>query len=246
MRVLLFGGTTEGRVLAGELLRRRLEVTVSVATPLGAEELAGLPGLEIWVGRKDAQELEQAVGAFDRCIDATHPYAFLASANICAACERAGVPLYRLSRPESRAEGVVPVDHCLQAAEFLNNQEGNILLTTGSKELSAFQTIEKERLYVRVLPCHESLAACEEQGIPHRNILALQGPFGQKLNEAILEQYQIRWLVTKDGGMAGGFPQKLAAAQAMGVPVVLVKRPEDRGMTMEELLKEVEAWPKGS
>ena len=46
--------------------------------------------------------------------------------------------------------------------------------------------------------------------------------------------------------MAGGFPQKLAAAQAMGVPVVLVKRPEDRGMTMEELLKEVEAWPKGS
>ena len=140
----------------------------------------------------------------------------------------------------------MPVDHCLQAAEFLNNQEGNILLTTGSKELSAFQTIEKERLYVRVLPCHESLAACEEQGIPHRNILALQGPFGQKLNEAILEQYQIRWLVTKDGGMAGGFPQKLAAAQAMGVPVVLVKRPEDRGMTMEELLKEVEAWPKGS
>lgn len=242
MKIFLFGGTTEGRVVAGELLRRGLEVTVSVATPLGAEELAGLPGLKIWVGRKDAQELEQAVGAFDRCIDATHPYAFLASANICAACERAGVPLYRLSRPESRAEGVVSVDDCLQAAEFLKNQEGNILLTTGSKELSAFQTIEKEQLYVRVLPCHESLAACEALGIPHRNILALQGPFGQKLNEAILEQYRIRWLVTKDGGTAGGFPQKLAAAQAMGVPVILIKRPEDRGLTMEELCKEAEEW----
>ena len=60
MKVLVFGGTTEGRLLAWELLKRGLDVTVSVATPLGAEELSGLPGLDIWVGRKEAQELEQA------------------------------------------------------------------------------------------------------------------------------------------------------------------------------------------
>lgn len=242
MRVLVFGGTTEGRLMADELVRRGLEVTVSVATPLGAEELSRCSGLKIWVGRKDAQELEQAVSAFDRCIDATHPYAVLASANIRTACQRAGVPLDRLARPESLAEGVVEVSSCAQAAEFLAGQEGNILLTTGSKELSAFGNISRERLYVRVLPCHESLAACEALGIPHRNILALQGPFGQKLNEAMLEQYRIGWLVTKDGGTAGGFPEKLAAAQNLGVSVVLVKRPEESGMTMEELLKEAEGW----
>lgn len=242
MRVLVFGGTTEGRLLADELVRRGLEVTVSVATPLGAEELSRCSGLDIWVGRKDAQELEQVVGAFDRCIDATHPYAVLASANIRTACQRAGVPLDRLARPESLAEGVVEVNSCAQAAEFLAGQEGNILLTTGSKELAAFGALGQERLYVRVLPCHESLAACEALDIPHRNILALQGPFGQKMNEAMLEQYHIRWLVTKDGGAAGGFPEKLAAAQKLGVTVVLVKRPEDSGMTLEELCKEAEAW----
>lgn len=242
MRVLVFGGTTEGRLLADELVRRGLEVTVSVATPLGAEELSRCSGLEIWVGRKDAQELEQAVKSFDRCIDATHPYAVLASANIRTACQRAGVPLDRLARPESLAEGVVEVNSCAQAAEFLAGQEGNILLTTGSKELAAFGGLFQERLYVRVLPCHESLAACEALDIPHRNILALQGPFGQKMNEAMLEQYHIRWLVTKDGGAAGGFPEKLAAAQKLGVAVVLVKRPEDSGMTLEELCKEAEAW----
>lgn len=242
MRVLVFGGTTEGRLLADELVRRGLEVTVSVATPLGAEELSRCSGLDIWVGRKDAQELEQAVGAFDRCIDATHPYAVLASANIRTACQRAGVPLDRLARPESLAEGVVEVSSCAQAAEFLAGQEGNILLTTGSKELATFGDLGQERLYVRVLPCHESLSACEALDIPHRNILALQGPFGQKMNEAMLEQYHIRWLVTKDGGAAGGFPEKLAAAQKLGVTVVLVKRPEDSGMTLEELCKEAEAW----
>lgn len=242
MKVLVFGGTTEGRLLASELLKRGLEVTVSVATPLGAEELSGLSGLEIWVGRKEVRELEQAVKSFDRCIDATHPYAVLASANIRTACQRAGVPCDRLSRAESLAEGVIEVNSCVQAAELLAGQEGNILLTTGSKELSAFGNISRERLYVRVLPCHESLAACEALGIPHRNILALQGPFGQKLNEAMLEQYRIGWLVTKDGGTAGGFPEKLAAAQNLGVSVVLVKRPEESGMTMEELLKEAEGW----
>ena len=242
MKVLVFGGTTEGRLLASELLKRGLEVTVSVATPLGAEELSGLSGLEIWVGRKEVRELEQAVKSFDRCIDATHPYAVLASANIRTACQRAGVPCDRLSRAESLAEGVIEVNSCVQAAELLAGKEGNILLTTGSKELSAFGNISRERLYVRVLPCHESLAACEALGIPHRNILALQGPFGQKLNEAMLEQYRIGWLVTKDGGTAGGFPEKLAAAQNLGVSVVLVKRPEESGMTMEELLKEAEGW----
>mgnify|MGYP001291527177 FL=1 len=242
MNVLVFGGTTEGRLLAGELLKRGFEVTVSVATPLGAEELSDLPGLELWVGRKDAQELEQAVKAFDRCIDATHPYAVLASGNIRTACLRADVPLFRLSRPESLTEGVIAVSSCAQAAEFLAKEEGNILLTTGSKELGAFAEISRERLYARVLPCRESLEACEALGLPHRNILALQGPFGQKMNEAMLEQYHIRWLVTKDGGAAGGFPEKLAAAQVMEVPVVLVKRPEDSGMTMEEILKEAEQW----
>lgn len=242
MKVLILGGTTEGRILARGLSELGHRVTVSVATPLGAEELEGMEGLELWMGRKDEEALEQAVGAFDRCVDATHPYALLASANIRCACGKAGVPLLRLLRPESRAEGVLWADSCPEAARLLAGREGNILLTTGAKELGAFGALPKERLFVRVLPCRESLEACEALGIPHRNILALQGPFTQKMNEAMLEQYRISWLVTKDGGEAGGFPQKLSAARALGVKVVLVRRPRERGMTMEEVLKEAAVW----
>ena len=159
MKVLILGGTTEGRILARGLSELGHRVTVSVATPLGAEELEGMEGLELWMGRKDEEALEQAVGAFDRCVDATHPYALLASANIRCACGKAGVPLLRLLRPESRAEGVLWADSCPEAARLLAGREGNILLTTGAKELGAFGALPKERLFVRVLPCRESLEA---------------------------------------------------------------------------------------
>jgi len=236
MKLLIFGGTTEGRLLAGEASALGAEVTVSVATPLGAEELARLERVTVWTGRKRSAEMVPLLAPFGLCVDATHPYAAEASVNIKTACREAGVPLRRLLRPASGAEGTVRVDSCAAAAAFLAGTQGNILLTTGSKELSAFAALDPEWLYVRVLPTHEGLSACEALGLAHSHILALQGPFSQKLNEAILEQYHIRWLVTKDGGKAGGFDEKLAAANRVGAKVVLVGRPPDEGESYETIL----------
>lgn len=237
MRVLIFGGTTEGRLLAQELSALGVAVTVSVATGLGAEELT--EDIAVWVGRKDSAGLVPLLAPFDLCVDATHPYAVAATANIKSACRAAGVPLRRLLRPASEAAGVVRVDSCARAADFLKGMRGNVLLATGAKELSAFSGLEPERLFARVLPTHEGLSACEALGLPHRNILALQGPFSQKMNEAFLEQYQIRWLVTKDGGRAGGFDEKLAAARKTGVTLVLIDRPPDEGESFEEILSQI-------
>ena len=81
----------------------------------------------------------------------------------------------------------------------LEQTKGNILLTTGSKELSVYASSEKikNRLYVRVLPGLESLHICMEQGISGKQIIALQGPFSEEMNTAILHQYQIQCMVTK-------------------------------------------------
>lgn len=239
MNILIFGGTTEGRLLAEALSELGANVTVSVATPLGAEELAGLAGITVWTGRKAAAELAGLLSPFDLCVDATHPYAAEATANIRLACERANVPLRRLLRRSSEAEGVVRVESCAQAAAFLAKTEGNILLTTGSKELSVFAGLDPRRLFARVLPTHEGISACEGLGLPHSHILALQGPFSRKMNEAVLEQCQIRWLVTKDGGKAGGFEEKLAAARQAGVSVLLVGRPADAGESFEAILTDI-------
>ena len=239
MRLLIFGGTTEGRILAEKLSALGAEVTVSVATQVGAEELAGVDGVRVLAGRLDRSGMEALLPGFDLCVDATHPYAQLATAAIRAACESTGTPRLRLLRPASQVEGAVCVPGCKAAAEFLADRPGNILLATGAKELSAFAGLGPGRVYARVLPTHDGIAACEELGLPHSHILALQGPFSRKMNEAMLEQYRIAWLVTKDGGRAGGFEEKLAAARNTGAELVLVERPPDEGEGLEEILEQI-------
>lgn len=240
MRLLIFGGTTEGRVLAQRLAEAGAQVTVSVATPMGAEELAGIPRLTVLTGRRDAGAMQTLLQGYDLCIDATHPYAAQASANIRTACTAAGIPLRRAARPASAVtDAAFAADTTADAADYLAGTEGNILLTTGAKELSAFAVLDKTRLFARVLPTHEGIAACEALGIPHRNIIAMQGPFGTALNCAVMEQYRIAWLVTKDGGRAGGFAEKLEAARRTGAKVVLIRRPADGGEDPEQLLQQL-------
>ena len=121
------------------------------------------------------------------------------------------------------------------AAGLLQTLSGNVLLTTGSKELVAFEGVEKERLYVRVLPSKEALDLCEKAQIPHSHILALQGPFTTAINIALMEQYHIGILVTKDGGKKGGFLEKQEAARLQKAALVVIGRPtQEEGYSVEE------------
>ena len=238
MKVLVFGGTTEGRLLARELSALGAQVTVSVATALGAEELRGVPPLTVCVGRKDARQMREMLPGFAVCVDATHPYAAEASGNIRAACLAAGVPYRRLLRGASALPpDSVVVPDAPAAARWLAGTQGNILLATGAKELAAFAGLDAERLYPRVLPTVAGITACEGAGIPHRNIIAMQGPFTLELNLALMQQFHIRYLVTKDGGSAGGFAEKAQAAAQSGAALVVLRRPEECGETAEEILQ---------
>ncbi len=237
--ILIFGGTTEGRVLAQKLVQAGCVVTVSVATELGREELAGISPLTVLTGRRSRGQMEALLQGIELCIDATHPYATQVSAEISAACAKTGVPLHRLLRPRSAQQADWVFSTPQQAAAYLQNTAGNILLTVGTKSLSAFSLLEPGRLFVRTLPTHEAIDACEALGLPHRNIIALQGPFSKELNLALLRQYEIKWMVTKDGGAAGGYREKQEAAQEAGVNILLLRRPEEQGMSMEALLQEV-------
>ena len=116
--------------------------------------------------------------------------------------------------------------------------EGRVLLTTGSKDLGIYAAvIDPERLYARVLPLTQSIRMCEQAGIPHRNIIAVQGPFSQALNEAVIRDYGIDVMVTKESGRAGGFAEKIRACEECGIPAVVIARPEEDGLSYEEVLK---------
>ena len=238
MRTVVFSGTTEGRVFSKQLAAMGAEVLVSVATPLGAEEQGEMTGITVRCGRLEPDAMAALLRNADLCVDATHPYAVEATRNIHSACGQAGVEYHRLLRAASPLPaGSAVFATAGQAAEYLAKTEGSILLATGAKELAVFAGIDPNRLFPRVLPTVEGITACEKANIPHRNIIAMQGPFSYALNAALLQQFHIQFMVTKDGGAAGGFAEKVQAAQASGVQLVVIRRPEEEGETAEEILR---------
>lgn len=243
MNIVLFGGTSDGRILTERLIALGACVTVCVATEYGEEQMRQTAGCRVLCGRKSAQEMAGLLSKADLCIDATHPYAAEASRQIAAAAKESGVQLFRLLRSEAHTpqeSGVLFAENAVHAAELLQKTTGNIFLATGAKEVSAYQALPPQRLYVRVLPMQESLRSCEDAGIPRAHICAMQGPFSKAFNLALLRQWDIRWMVTKDSGNAGGFSEKTQAAREAGVGLIVLRRPEEQGMTMEEILKECE------
>ena len=82
----------------------------------------------------------------------------------------------------------------------------------------------------------DSLNRCLSLGFPPKNIICMQGPFTKEMNMAILRQYHIQTMVTKDTGRYGGFREKADAAREAGCALLMVERPtQEAGLTMEEL-----------
>lgn len=246
-RVLVFGGTTEGRLCAEWLSgRKSCRVVVSSLTEYGGSLVEGLPNVESLTGRMLPDDMQRLLRdqAFACVIDATHPYAAGVSASIAEATELCGVPLYRVLRegePEGAWTGVASAQ---EAARHVASREGRVLLTTGSNDLSLY-TREvvgfEERLYARILPVAKSLAMANELGIPTSHIIAMQGPFSKQLNVALIQEFAIDIMVTKASGAAGGFWEKVEAAQECGIELVVIHRPTDEdGLPLDQLKLELQ------
>lgn len=252
LELLIFAGTTEGRRLSEVLAEAQIKHTVCVATEYGETVLNPHPLVTIHQGRMNQEEIEHFLnsGCFAAVIDATHPFAKEISTNIQAALftrKMAGVsiPCLRLKRDEI-SERDYPITYFQTeeaCAETLRNTKGNILVTTGSKNLSKYCIWEdlKRRLYVRVLPSVESISNCKSQGICGKQIIAMQGPFTAKMNEVMICQYKISCIVTKESGVSGGYPEKLEAARRTGVQVFVIGRPqESQGDSFQEVCGKIE------
>ena len=242
-KICVFAGTTEGRRIA-EILNGAADITVCVATEYGEVLLDHINGITVHTGRLDEAEMEMFFknNDFELIIDATHPYAVIATNNIRLAAEKCGVRLMRiLRRPENHEAKAVYVSSVTEARDYLLNREGNILLTTGSKELSSYVGLDMQKVWARVLPSHSSLDLCEKAGIPSSHIIAAQGPFSYDINLAQLRMINAEYLVTKASGTSGGYEEKIKAALDFGaVPVIIGEPPQDFGYTLDEAIEELE------
>ena len=241
MEALVFGGTTEGRELAEWLARSGWRVTLCVATEYGAALAPHMEGVEISARRLDQGEMEALMASrpFACVADATHPYAVEVTEHIRAAAEARGLPYRRLLRASDGEDGCQKAENMEGAARMLLELPGNVLLTTGSKELAPFAVPGvRERCFPRVLPTVESLERCLELGFPPAHIICMQGPFSEALNAALIRQFDIKTMVTKDSGGYGGFRAKADAAAGAGCALLVVERPRrEDGVSMDELLE---------
>jgi precorrin-6x reductase len=125
-----------------------------------------------------------------------------------------------------------------QAVDYLQSTKGNILAATGSKQIEMLckLTNYQERVYLRILPNVEMLQKCLRAGFLPSHIVCMQGPFSQEMNELMLRQYDIKYLLTKQSGVKGGYPEKVRAARACGTELVVLAPPrESGGVSVEEM-----------
>ena len=131
---------------------------------------------------------------------------------------------------------IVTVENIKAAVDFLKTTEGPVFVTTGSKELSAFLALPdwETRVYARVLSMPEVVKTCADMGFYGSHLIAMQGPFAEDLNVAMMKAVHAKWMVTKESGKAGGFEEKVSAAKKAGVGLVVIGRPVEEGISLEE------------
>ncbi len=236
-KVIVFAGTSEGRKLSSFLARNGVSVMSVVATEYGSLVMPDMPFLSVKEGRLSSEDILELIKPYEYIVDATHPYSMIISENIKEAAQKYEKRIIRIIRPSLEYENAIECSDITKACEYLNGTTGNILVTTGSKELLPYTAIENysQRVFVRVLPTVEAINTCNSFGFLATNIICMQGPFSKNMNLATMEQINAKFIVTKETGTSGGFQEKVSAAKKLGIKVVLIGRPsKEEGITFEE------------
>jgi precorrin-6A/cobalt-precorrin-6A reductase len=240
VKVLVLGGTGDARELAGALAGDpRFTVVSSLAgrvkdprVPEGEVRIGGFGGpggLADWLRDSGTEVL----------VDATHPFAQRMTSSAVEASRLAGVPLLVLRRPgwtEEPGDDWRWVPSVAEAAGALRGMGPcGVFLTTGRQDVSAFADLDEHRFLLR---CVDP----PEPPVPRQlEVLLDRGPFTLDGELHLLRSRDLDVVVTKDSG-GGMTAAKLRAARRLGLPVVVVRRPEPPEAPLVETPRAALAW----
>lgn len=246
--ILIFGGTTEGRLLAEFCAENKIHAAVSVTTDYGAGLLPQSEFLHELVGKLDTDEISALLksGKYSVVIDATHPFARNVSQNVKAACEQTGIRYLRLLRAETGTPSGKLFNSIPEIVEYLNQSDKKALITTGGNSLAEYTKVRnfKLRLTVRILPAAGAAERCVELGFLLENVILEKGPFTVSQNISHINQSGAEILVTKESGNAGGFPEKAQAASECGIELLTLRRPPEHGYSLDQIKQYLETEKK--
>jgi precorrin-6A/cobalt-precorrin-6A reductase len=240
MRILMLGGTAEARALASALAdRNEFTVTMSLAGRTAEPAAQAVPVRGGGFGGADGLARYLREEAIDVLIDATHPYAATISANAAKAAADAGVKLVALRRqPWTRVAGDdwIEVDTVGAAVAALGSAPRRVLVALGRNELRPFETAPQHFYLVRSVDRLDPPLA-----VPHAEYVAARGPFSEAEDRALLENRRMEAIVAKNSGGDATYG-KIAAARALGLPVIMLKRPALPDVEAVTTVEEVLAW----
>jgi precorrin-6A/cobalt-precorrin-6A reductase len=238
MTIVILGGTAEARQLAAELVADGVAVISSLAgrvrypsLPPGVVRIGGFggaDGLAAYLRDRDASAL----------VDATHPFAVTITDNAVQAAGRTGTPLVRLERPgwsEHPRAGTWTWVRDAVAARAAADSALRPFLTTGRGSLRDFLPWADRDVLVRLVDPPTG-------SIPQRwTIISSRGPYHYASERQILRDHAIDVLISKDSGGAHTVA-KLDAADDLGIPVVIMARPEHPAAPIVRTVAEAATW----
>ena len=237
-KIVLFGGTTEGRLLTEFLSEEKIPSIVCVATSYGEKVLEYEDPVIVQSKRLNQEAMQKMFQEEETqfVFDATHPYATEVSKNIKEVCDGEGIEYIRVLRESVEIEGAVEFSKMEDLIGYLNQTEGLIFSSMGAKEAKALTAIDNfpERVYLRMLPSPEGMRLCLDLGYPMKNLCGMQGPFSKEFNIAQFNEINAKILVTKESGNVGGFKEKTDAAKECGMEIVVLTREYEEGISVDE------------
>lgn len=221
--ILILGGTTEGRLA--------VRVADAAGTPYWYSTRGDLQQIECKHGTHISGALDEAAMAsfcsehdIRLLVDAAHPFATELHRTVASVAETLDLPVVRVERSYAdEKEGIIWCDDYADAIRQLEAAGiSRLLALTGVQTISKLHDYwEHHDCWFRILRRDESLAKAVQQGFPEDRLVYYE----EDDEAALIARLQPQAILTKESGESGGFPQKVAAAQAAGIPVYVVRRP---------------------
>ncbi|TFV75705.1 cobalt-precorrin-6A reductase [Bradyrhizobium frederickii] len=238
MRALILGGTADASLLAAEIARAGLDAVYSYGgrtrtpadqpLPTRIGGFGGVSGLADYIGREGITHV----------IDATHPFAAEMSRHAVKACAETTTPLIALERaPWTRASGDnwIDVADVNTAAAALPEAPANVFLAIGRQHIAPFATKPQHTYTLRFVDPPEA-------PLPFAaDVIVSRGPFTLHSELEMMRRRGIAWIVARNSG-GDGARAKIDAARRLGLPVLMISRPQLPERRRVERVADVMQW----
>lgn len=246
--IMVMAGTKDAARIIERLNKTgNFKLLATTTTEYGADIAKSAGADEVLSRKLEEEELTELIKTkkINILVDATHPFAVNATKNAMTASKSAEIKYIRFERPgidieeNSQIYKVFSFEEAALKANELS--EGRILHLAGVSTLKPIiEKINPSVLFARVLPSLDSIQKCLDLGLKQENIIAMQGTFSKNFNKALMEEYNISLIITKESGETGGTTSKINAALELGIDIILVTRPKISELNNKDIFTDLD------